>query len=127
MGFLHLVVFHPLQILHVLQDLDVRDVHNLEDNVGVDLVIPRCYITVNQSCLSAKGFHTGEGDGLVARVESVEDALVPDLCLGEDSDLGPKKFNPSILQKIHGGFQMGLGAVSCHAGHKWDSCAIYNG
>ena len=80
-SFVHLVLLHPLQVLHVLQDLDVCDVANLEDNVGVHLIIPGRYKSTDQSCLSAKRLHTGERDGFVTVVESVEDPLIPDLCL----------------------------------------------
>ena len=117
-GLVHLVVVHPLEVLHVLQDLDVRDVANPEDDVGVDLVIPGRHITSNQSGFRAKGLHAGERDRFFALVESVEDPLVPDLRLREDSDLGPKKVDPSILQKIGGGVQEErLGRVRYHAGH----------
>ena len=35
--FVHWVVICPLEVLHVLQNLDVGDVGHLEDDVGVDL------------------------------------------------------------------------------------------
>ena len=35
--FVHQVVICPLEVLHVLQDLDVGDVGHLEDDVGVNL------------------------------------------------------------------------------------------
>ena len=129
-----LIVFRALKVLHhhVLKDHNVVDLVNVEDNVGVDLIIPGSYKTFSLSRLGAKGSHAGQGDGVVVFVEGVEDPLVPAIGLGDpddlddhgdhddqdnhvpalglrdDPDLRAEEVNTSILKKVHRRFQTPL-------------------
>ena len=132
-----LIVFRALKVLHhhVLKDHNVVDLVDVEDNVGVDLIISGSYKTFSLSCLGAKGFHAEQGDGVVVFVEGVEDPLVPAIGLGDhddlddhgdhddyddqdnhapafglrdDPDLRAEEVNTSILKKVHRRFQTPL-------------------
>ena len=132
-----LIVFRALKVLHhhVLKDHNVVDLVDVEDNVGVDLIIPGSYKTFSLSRLGAKGSHAGQGDGVVVFAEGVEDPLVPAISLGDhddfddhgeyddhddqdnhvpafglrdDPDLRAEEVNASILKKVHRCFQTPL-------------------
>ena len=129
-----LIVFRALKVLHhhVLKDHNVVDLVDVEDNVGVDLIISGRYKTFSLSRLGAKGSHAGQGDGVVVFVEGVEDPLVPAISIGDhddfddqgdhdyqdnyipafglrdDPDLRAEEVNTSILKKVHRRFQTPL-------------------
>ena len=129
-----LIVFRALKVLHhhILKDHNVVDLVDVEDNVGVDLIISGSYKTFSLSRLGAKGSHAGQRDGVVVFVEGVEDPLVPAISIGDhddfddqgdhdyqdnyipafglrdDPDLRAEEVNTSILKKVHRRFQTPL-------------------
>ena len=115
----YFVVLQALKVLHHhgLHNLDVGDVADLEDNVGVDL-IPGCQKAFNFSLLCTKSSHARQDDGVVVVVEAVEDPLVPALRLGDDPDLRAQivVVDPLVNQKMPRSRQEAL---------VWDSCVLH--
>merc|ERR1719300_1837948 len=72
-----------------LADTDVLDVGATEDDVLVGL-IPGGHRAVGGPVLGSIRPNFGQGHGGLLGVDGVEDALVPDLRLGDQGDLGPE-------------------------------------